>query len=177
MEKEILLSLDLSTKASGWSIFEDGELKSYGVINAGSANLYHRIDKMINDLEIIIDKYKPTRVVIEEVLREEVGFNDKIFKALIYLQGFVCHLLDKFKITPEFVIVSHWRKCCGIKTGAKSYRESLKKLDIQFVKNMYGINVTDDEADAICIGYSCTHEPIPVKDTEIIKDNDGFEFK
>lgn len=173
---DIVLALDLSTKNSGWCIFNGEDIGDHGVINAGSANLYHRIDKMTTDIKALVEKYKPTRVVIEEVLREDVGNNDKVFKALMYLQAFISHMLDKFNLTPEFVVVSHWRKCCGIKTGPGKYRESLKPKDIQFVKKIYNIQVGDDEADAICIGWSATHKPLPVVEEKIVKDEFGFEF-
>ena len=41
------------------------------------------------------------------------------------------------------------------------YASKLNKIvekDIQFVKENYNLDVNDDEADAICIGYSCSHD-------------------
>jgi Holliday junction resolvasome RuvABC endonuclease subunit len=176
MNEEVILAIDGSTKNTGWSIFHNKELKEHGVIGAGSANLYHRIDKMVEEIKKIIDKYKPTRVVMEEVLPEDVKNNNNVFKALIYLQGFLMKLFDENKLQVELVTASHWRKCCGIKTGSGIRRDSLKPKDIQFVKKTYDLNVNDDEADAICIGWSVTHDPLPVIEEEIIKDSFGFEF-
>ena len=173
---KIVLGLDLSTKNSGWSIFTNGDLTAYGAINAGSANLYKRIDKMVADIGAVLDLYKPTRVVIEEVLPEDVRGNQNVFKALIYLQAFIMHLMDDYKLKPELVVASHWRKNCGIKTGAGIQRTSLKPKDIAFVKRMFNIDVNDDIADAICIGYQATHDPVPVQEDTIVKDAFGFEF-
>ena len=53
----------------------------------------------------------------------------------------------------EFIGASTWRRQCGIKQGGVG-RDILKIRDIQFVKDMYGIAVNDDIADAICIGYA-----------------------
>lgn len=37
-------------------------------------------------------------------------------------------------------------------------RETAKKYDINFVKEKFNIDVNDDEADAIGIGYAYTHK-------------------
>jgi len=171
MKKQVLLTIDASTKSTGWAIFENTQLTNYGVITATSSNLYNRIDKMIIEIDKLIERYQPTNVVIEEVLPADVRNNNNVFKALIYLQGFMCKTLDKYKIIPTFVVASHWRKICGIKTGSSIKRESLKPKDIAFVKKEYGIDVNDDIADAICIGYATLHE----HDNK--EDFDGFEFK
>ena len=39
----IILSLDLSTKSSGWAVFEDKKLKEYGCITSASTDLVKRI--------------------------------------------------------------------------------------------------------------------------------------
>jgi Holliday junction resolvasome RuvABC endonuclease subunit len=171
MKKQVLLTIDASTKSTGWAIFEDTQLTNYGVITATSSNLYKRIDKMITEIDKLVEQYQPTDIVIEEVLPADVRNNNNVFKALIYLQGFICHTLDKYKIIPTFIVASHWRRLCGIKTGSSIKRESLKSKDIAFVKKEYGIDVNDDIADAICIGYATLHE----HDNK--EDFDGFEFK
>ena len=171
MKKQVLLTIDASTKSSGWAIFENTQLTNYGVITATSSNLYKRIDKMTIEIDKLVEQYQLTDVVIEEVLPADVRNNNNVFKALIYLQGFICHTLDKHKIIPIFIVASHWRKICGIKTGSSIKRESLKPKDIAFVKKEYGIDVNDDIADAICIGYAVLHE----HDNK--EDFDGFEFK
>lgn len=171
MKKQVLLTIDASTKSSGWAIFENTQLTNYGVITATSSNLYNRIDKMTTEIDKLVEQYQPNNIVIEEVLPADVRNNNNVFKALIYLQGFICHTLDKYKIIPTFIVASHWRRLCGIKTGSSIKRESLKPKDIAFVKKEYGIDVNDDIADAICIGYATLHE----QDNK--EDFDGFEFK
>ena len=179
MNKEkVILALDPSTKSTGWAIFTDGSLTKYGVITAGSTNLFHRIDKMIEEINKIISEYLPAEVVLEDVIPDDVKHNQNVFNALKYLQGYILHTLDDNKITNyKFYTASEWRSKCGIGTGPGIKRNSLKPQDIAFVKKYYNIDVNDDIADAICIGYAYTHKPIPVQkfvETEII---DGFEFK
>ena len=171
----ITLALDLSTKNSGYAIFENQDLKTYGCITAGSANLYNRIDKMITELTKILEDNKIDNVIIEDVIPQDVKGNQTVFKALMYLQGFVMHLLNKYNIKNiKFYTSSEWRKKCGIHTGRGITRESLKPKDIQFVQSQFGIKVNDDVADAIGLGFAAVGGVI--KEPQIIKDEDGFEF-
>ena len=175
MDKYIL-GLDPSTKSTGYSVFNNSELIAHGTITAGSTNVYNRIDKMIEEIEKVIKQYNINDCVLEEVIPEDVRFNNNVFKPLMYLQGFICHLLNKYNIKPTFFVASEWRKKCGIKTGRGIKRESLKPQDKMFVKQIYGLEVNDDEADSICINYAYTHDALPIIQPEVSKTADGFEF-
>ena len=171
----IILALDLSTKSSGFSIYQDNKLIDYGCITAGSTNLFHRIDKMVEEIEKILQKYKFNHVYIEDVYPEDVHDNQNVFNALKYLQGFILHLLDKYDLNHTFYTASEWRSKCGIHTGRGIKRNSLKPKDIEFVQNQFGIKVNDDVADAIAIGFvGCGNTP---SYSQTIKTNDGFEFR
>jgi Holliday junction resolvasome RuvABC endonuclease subunit len=148
------LALDLSTKSSGWSIYNDKELENFGCITASSSNLYKRIEKMGIELTTILKENKIDRIVIEDVVPDDVHNNGKVFRALMHLQGYIAFILSGFKLEPEYIVASHWRKLCGIKTGSGIHRESLKPKDIEFVKKQFGLDVNDDIADAICIGFA-----------------------
>jgi len=170
----IVLALDLSTKNTGWSIFTDQSLTAHGYINAGSTNVFRRIHHMVDEIKKIITQYNPTKAIIEDVLPEDVKHNIQVYKALTYLQGFICDTLDTAKIEYAFYTASEWRKKCGIHTGRGIKRESLKPKDIAFVQSQFGIKVNDDEADAICIGFAAVGGKI--KEPQVIVDEDGFEF-
>ena len=164
------LSFDISNNA----LIKDNELIEYGCINAGSANLFHRIDKMIVDLEQIISRYSIDHVYLEDIYPEDVHNNIQVYKALCYLQGFILHLLDHYKIEHTFFLPSEWRAKCGIRTGRGVKRETLKARDIEFVKNQFDLTVNDDIADAICIGFAVVGGEVKVSDTVVT--DDGFEF-
>lgn len=170
----LLLSLDPSTKNTGWAIYEGQELKNHGCINAGSANLFHRINRMVEEIKKLCIDNKIEKVVLEEVLPEDVRGNNKVFKALIYLQGFIMGMLDELAIPADFYVASAWRAKCGIRTGRGIKRESLKPQDIKFVQSQFGITVGDDEADAICIGFAAVGGE--VKHPQVVVDDSGFEF-
>lgn len=167
-----ILALDLSTRSTGWSVFENKDLIDSGCISASSTNVLNRIEKIIKELRVIFDKYKPDNIIVEEVLPEDVKHNQTVFKALMYLQAAVALEFNKDNKKLEFFVSSEWRKICGIHTGRGVTRDTVKAADIKFVKDNYGLDVNDDIADAICIGYAYTH---PIKTTRITED--GFEFK
>lgn len=154
-----LLSLDLSTKSSGWAVFNDGILIDYGCITASSTDLIKRIKKMTDELQIsALNKYEIGKVIVEEV-RPEGGYgvgNQKTHKALMWLQAAVAFMLhDNYPtVELEYIYPSSWRASLGIKNGRGIKRQTLKEADVEFVKTKYRINVNDDVADAICIGLA-----------------------
>lgn len=130
---------------------------------------------MVQEIKNIVAVNGINKVAIEDVVPDDVRNNGTVFRALMHLQGCVCKMLSlDFNLTPEYLVASHWRKMCGIKTGAGVMRESLKPKDIAFVKNQFGLNVNDDIADAICIGFAVVGGEVKVSDTVITED--GFEF-
>ena len=130
---------------------------------------------MVQEIKNIIAANGINKVAIEDVVPDDVRNNGTVFRALMHLQGCVCKMLNlDFNLTPEYLVASHWRKMCGIQTGAGICRESLKVKDKEFVKNQFDITVNDDIADAICIGFVVVGGEVKVSDT--IVTDDGFEF-
>lgn len=156
-----ILSIDASTKSTGWAVYEGASLKDYGCITASSTDLFKRIHKMIDELEQIITKYAVQKIILEEVRPDEIGSRSNLatHKALMFLQGAIAMMVhDKYsKITIDYLYPSEWRKCCKIKTGRGIVRETVKQRDIRFVEENFGIKVNDDIADAIGLGYAHLH--------------------
>lgn len=152
----MFLSLDMSTKSSGWSVFENEELIDYGCIVSTSTDLIKRIQVMINGVKDVLDKYNIKKIYVEEVRPDVGGKNLATHRALMYLQAAIEFLIhDYFPYTKiEYIYPSSWRAKCGIKNGRGIKRNVLKEMDKQFVKDHYNIEVNDDIADAICIGHS-----------------------
>lgn len=167
-----MLALDLSTKSTGYAVWKDGAVIDYGFITASSNDLVVRIQKIIMGIKPIVEKYRPSKVVVEEVRPpQQSRQNIQTHRALMWLQGAVgilLHEIDK-NIKIEYIYPSEWRSACGIKTGPKVLRETQKKYDIDFVHKNFGISVNDDVADAIGIGYGYNQKQL--KDN-----NDEFNF-
>ena len=151
-----IIGLDLSTKSTGYCVFEDDKLIEYGCITATSTTLLKRIDKIVNELEELLTKHSDVNKIIMEEVIPSVGKNVQTWKALMYLQAiFLMLLFKKFnKVKTEFIYPSSWRSKIGIHTGKGITRDKLKAADIAFVKEKYDIDVNDDTADAIGIAYS-----------------------
>lgn len=158
-----ILSFDQSTSCTGYAIFEDNELKSYGAIKPDKKinenNMYSMFLKIIEkvesekpDLVLIEDVYlkKLHRFNIKKKIMEEV-FNVSTHKKLCNLQGmliayFVLHEMEFGAVAPKT-----WQsKVIRKKTVAK-------EDTLSFVNEKYSINIKNDNiADAICIGlYMC----------------------
>lgn len=158
----MVLALDLSTKCSGWSVFEDTKLLASGEAKAASNDVIARIKKITSQIMEIIQQYPNIETVILEEVRPEdssSGGNLHTQKVLMWLQASIIFALyeENKKIKIEYVYPSEWRKQCGIRTGRGIKRTSLKQADIDFVKQNYNLDVSDDEADAIGIGHAYVH--------------------
>lgn len=111
---------------------------------------------MIKEIDLILDTTEINKIIVEEVRPEGMGKNNATHRALMWLQAALAFLIhDNYPdIEIEYIYPSSWRATCGIKNGRGIKRTTLKEEDIAFVKRIYNINVNDDEADAICIGYA-----------------------
>ena len=151
----ITLAIDASTKSTGIAIFKQNKLFYYECIKQNDNNTFTRIWKMAERIRQIYQQYQPTNIIMQDVLPQDVKHNQKIFKALIYLQAAIVLQLDRLNApTVELITVNHWRKICGIKTGRGIKRQVLKEKSINLIKQIYDINVNNDIADAICIGIA-----------------------
>ena len=155
----MILGLDASTKSTGYGIFhsETKRLIASGCITADGSDMIGRIKKIVKDIdERIFQKYQVNKLILEEVLPKN-GYQKSVqtYKALMYLQGQIVTLIhDKYPyIEIIFKYPSEWRKEVGVHSGAVK-REVVKQRDITYVKNVFGLDVNDDEADGICLAYS-----------------------
>lgn len=155
----IVLALDISTKSTGAAIFNDTELIHYTCLTATSTNVFNRIDKITDQIQQLIKKYKPTAVVVQDPLPAQSGHNMSVYKKLTWAQGIIGDLMNKYKLEFTYMFTSsQWRSKVGISTGRGIKRESLKSKDIAKVKELYNIEVNDDIADAILIGRAYTQQ-------------------
>ena len=150
-----LIALDMSTKSTGYAIYKHNKLVEYNYITATSNDLFNRIKVMLNAINKLLEENLDIQYVIMQQVRQEGFINIKTYKALMYLQGCVQMIIhQKFKhLQTNFLYPSQWRKVCKIKQGRGIQRKQQKQLDIQWVKDNFNIQVNDDIADAIGIGY------------------------
>lgn len=142
-----ILSLDQSTKCTGYSIFDNDELLKYGTLEVNDNDeLFYRMIEMTNQIKNLVELSKPDFVIFEDVQFQN---NYKTFKILSQFQGMIIKLLFELNINFEIIEGSRWKSFNNIK-GKK--REEQKINTIKMVKYIYDIDVSEDIADAIGIG-------------------------
>lgn len=144
-----IVCIDQATKISGYSVFKGKNLVTYGLLtaNADEKNPIERMKEMIEKIEVLLKDVKPDYVAFEQVQYQS---NLGVFQQLSQLQGVIMSRLFDRDIGFTLIEPTAWKAFCGIR-GKK--RDEQKLNTIKFVKEKYGINVPEDIADAIGIGY------------------------
>lgn len=144
-----MVALDTSTNKSGCSLFINGKLKSYELIDMSSEkDTATRVDKMGKAIMAKLAEWKPSIVYIEI---PQGHLNIKLTQLLSEILGIVRGYCITNNIYYEEMNPSVWRKYVGLPQGKKK-RSELKAMSVLFVKDKYDIDVNDDVADSICIG-------------------------
>lgn len=155
----MLLALDQSIRVSGYSIFEEQELVSYGHWSIPSSlPLGQRLHMFLEDLDTLNEKYNIDKIAFEDIQMQRG--NVETYKKLCYTQAMIIFWCEKHQVPYIILSPSHWRSVikqkCGKAFGRK--REEQKQAAQEFVKEKYGIEVTEDEADAISLGTAAILE-------------------
>ena len=143
--------MDTSSSCSGWSIFIDGEYSNSGVINCKKIkNTQERLGIMCSALLSFLDQENPDAVVIEMTV---VSRNASAQRMLTMILGAVYGWCLVHNVYFEMLRPTEWRALISKeKKGRK--RDELKAWSVRKVKELFGIDVTDDESDAILIGLA-----------------------
>lgn len=146
-----MVSIDSSTRRTGMALFNNGELEDYGLIDLSKSELEvdERIVEMGGKIFQALNIWKPSIVYIEQP--QGHGKNVAMVRKLSELIGFVKawgYINDAYVLE---VAPSVWRKYVGLEQGGKK-RDELKQESINAVKDVYGVWVVDDVADAINLG-------------------------
>ena len=145
-----VVCFDQSTRCSGWAVFSGGEYIESGVINMSKSKLDtdERSFEMAKEIWKIIKKYKPDYVILENVQKQT---SISITLVLARLQGMIIGYAEAHGIKVHILSPTVWRKSLSFNQGPKVKRAELKQQSIDYVKEHYGLNVTDDESDAVCL--------------------------
>ena len=138
-----LLSLDISTKSTGYAVYKDSTLVEFGVCAPVSKSHLSRGNAMAEFFGELIAKHNVDCVVIEEL---KVLKNVKVTVMLAQVQGLILRELRGLPVT--FVMPTVWRKPFEL----NGKREEAKKHAIGWCK-AHGYDVScDDDAEAIILG-------------------------
>lgn len=151
-----LLALDQASRTSGYAIFEDDKLIKYGSFTFTDEDFGKRLVKIINKVAELIQEYKIDEIAIEDIqLQGKDIQNVKVYRALAEVRGVLEEYFTRNKIKYQIISSNTWKSELNIK-GAS--REVQKKNAQKYVVENYGLKVSEDISDAICIGTSITKQ-------------------
>ena len=125
-------------------------LNDYGLIDLHkNTDSELRLKDMAQHIWQLLEANKPDIIVIEKL---NVGRNLQATRLLSKIIGVVyCYSILNPDVFYFEIQPSQWRKQLGMQSSKRN-RDEYKQLSIQFIKEHFNIEVTDDVSDAICAG-------------------------
>lgn len=163
MTSKKILALDQSTKVSGWAIFYENQLQDYGHWTETDEDISIRIHGLCQKVQEKIEAEDIDFIIIENIQLESKNKNNPLvnvatFQKLAWVQGALMELCNEMYVPFTLLYPSEWRKACNFLKGNDTSRDSQKKIAQQWVLNTFKKKCTQDEADAICIGWGYLHQ-------------------
>ncbi len=149
-----ILALDQATATSGFSVWSNGILTDFGKFTFDDVDIHKRIHKVCAQVQILILKYHPDKIVLEDI-QMQVN-NVSTFQKLAWLQGALIETCWNIGMPVELLHPSEWRAACNLLKGQDKHRENQKKVAQEWVRKKFNKICTQDEADAICIGFAAS---------------------
>lgn len=147
-----VLALDQSSKTTGYAIFKDNKLDTYGKFEFNDADTGVRLNKIRYEVYTLIQLHRPDYVIFEDIqLQNNVGNNVQTFKILAEVYGVISELLTQVKIPHSSILASSWKNQLNIKGKTRAEQKNNAK---RYIESKYNIQVSQDIVDAICIGES-----------------------
>ena len=144
--------IDASTNKTGIAIFCDGRYVEHTLIDLHTIKeSAKRVPRMMTAICEYLSAHKVDKIIMEESI---MTTNISAVKMLSNIAGAVMYYAVSNDIEFEFALPTHWRKKIGLSQSNKIKREVLKAEAIAAVKQEYGMDLTDDESEAILIARS-----------------------
>lgn len=128
----MILGLDMSSKKSGYSLFDSKKLIDYGVWEMSfekESDWRERILFMATQLSEYIDSHTITQIYVEDV--PPIIENTQTVKVLSALQGCVLTICRLHNIQIEFIPNNRWKNLIGIDiTHSKANKTKQKELKL-----------------------------------------------
>lgn len=149
-----VIALDQASQKTGYAIFEDGVLIDYGIKQVpDTIEISERITQMRHWLVSMINQWEINWLALENIHYQG---NPQTLIALGRLLGALeATGADMLKGNVLIVAPGTWRNHCQVK-GSK--RNQQKEGAQNFVKQKYKVSVSQDAADAICLGEYASHQ-------------------
>ena len=152
-----LIAFDQSTRATGWCVME---LKTADIVESGVIipnKNDETIDRIIYTIKRCLNLVRTNEVAFVFIEGVQVQRNPRVYEILAKLAGALEVMLYESGYLVNVVKASEWRKRVGIK-GRK--RAEVKKEAIELVKELYGLDVSEDESEAILFARAFAMEQV-----------------
>ena len=151
----MLLALDQSSRITGYAIFDDNNLIKCGKFELASDDVGQRLVQYRQHIEKLIEENDIDEVAFEDIQMQTQINNVQTFKVLAEIFGVTQEYLAEQGHSYKIVSSNTWKSQLNIK--GKQRAEQKKNAQL-YVLNTYNKKVSQDEADAICIGASILKE-------------------
>lgn len=156
----LYIAFDQASSTSGYSVFLDKNLVSYGKFNH-EGTYYDKLLKTKNSILEIIKTYKKeypkekVKIIFEEI---QLQGNVVTFKKLAQLQGVVfTAVLEEFGIEADCYSAATWKAFNKVRgTNRTEQKRNAQKIAL----DSFGVKVTQDEADALLLGRYASHKEV-----------------
>ena len=150
-----ILCLDQATKITGYSVWQTDppQLIAQGKFSyEEEPNLAQRLHAIKLHVLALVLKYKVSKLYLEDIqYQQQAGVTT--YKVLAELIGVLQELAVEQTIPCELVHSQSWKSTCGVRGRARAEQKASAQ---KHVREVYGLNVSQDIADAICIGEHVT---------------------
>lgn len=141
-----IIAFDQSTRATGFCVMEmgTGDIIESGVILPKKND--ETIDRITYTIKRCLNLVRTNEIAFVFIEGVQVQKNPRVYEVLAKLAGSLEVMLYESGYLVNVVKASEWRKRVGIKNRK---RADVKKEAIEMVKEFYGLEVSDDEAEAV----------------------------
>lgn len=150
-----IIAFDQSTTATGWCIMEMGtaNIVEYGVIIPDKRD--ETIDRVTYTIKRCLNLVRTNEVAFVFIEGVQVQRNPVVYEVLAKLAGTLEIMLYESGYLVNVVKASEWRRRVGIKNKK---RAEVKREAMEMVKNLYQIEPTEDECEAILFALAFAKE-------------------
>ena len=168
-----ILSLDISASCTGWSAMNyEEEIFMYGTIKTNPKHpTASRLDKFRDELKLILSKYKPREVVIEDTF---VGANPSVTKLLSKFAGVAEQTIFEYCKIPPYVVSNKSVKAF-FKVKDKDALFLVVTDILEWDENVYTFRKFNDIVDSIGQLVYCSDEILKSKQFKTEHDY-GYRF-
>lgn len=143
-----ILALDQATRTTGYSIWQNGKLINHGKFSYDDNDLGQRLHKIKLRVKELIEINLIGKLYLEDIQLEN-QYGVTTYKALAELIGVLQELAIEIGVPYELVHSATWRSTCGVRGKTRADKKANSQ---KHVFEKYNLKVSDDIADAICIG-------------------------